>query len=216
MAKSSTTTAKRNKVDEKHSLLQKIIIPKCKQVFTDKKEEEVSYVFVSISNVIENCLLLIWKNYNKSSDIKSMTLYVLIMNINALKIFPKKFIPFFRKVRLRGNIQRHYVNTPDEIDLLIVRLEFYQFINWFVTTYLKLPPVEFAENWYKQFIANTNNIQNNIKTSISTPPKKTKKQDTTVDELEYYKRQIEHKDTIITSLKMREAELMQKLSNIKN
>lgn len=216
MAKSSATTVKRNKVDEKQLLVQKIIIPQCKQIFTDKKEEEVSYVFVSISNVIENCLLLIWKNYNKLSDKKSMTLYVLIMNISALKIFPKKFIPFFRKVRLRGNIQRHYVNTPDEIDLLIVRLEFYQFVNWFVTTYLKLPPIEIVENWYKTISVKN---QKTSDVTIVTPVKKTKEKEVTKNdkeqEIKQYLLKIEYLEQTVDTLKKSEIDLVKKNSKEK-
>lgn len=204
--------------NERISLINKIIIPRSNQVYAPKNIDLID-IYVAVSNVLENCLKEYLKAKARELDVKSMELFTLIQMAGKSDM-PKKFNGFFSIMRIKSNKQRHdYVESLDDLGLLILRLEFYQFIDWFVVSYLKLPPIEVAENWYNQFTTN-NKIGTTARVSVpsktSVQNERIKKQDIAIqDELEYCKKQIEHKDKIITSLKMREAELMQKLINHK-
>ena len=143
-----STPDKRTDVKE---LMEKTVLPKSKSIFGSDGTSDS--VYINISNVIEKCLKHFIHLKSANRDVSRSPLHILIGDMHTYD-FPKKFIGFFEKMRFKGNRQRHdFLEQLDEVGLLILKLEYYQFIRWFVCNYLKLDLPPEADKWGKNILS---------------------------------------------------------------
>lgn len=144
-------------------LINDVIIPKCIKLYAyDDAYLSIDDVHLSLSGAVEKCL----RYYAEDKNIQlegNYNLNKLLHEIERNTNFPKKFIGYCHKFRAIGNSERHDItNAITKESLFILRLEFYEFITWFVNKYLKQSPIEILEYWHKEIYEKEHNIKNYI------------------------------------------------------
>jgi hypothetical protein len=214
ISKSGQVTATTTVDQAVKNLVSNILIPQCETVFNSNESNDT--IFVSACNAIENSLRHYLSNQSTSIDFRSMRLFIMIDTVNNIPQFPKDFIGFFSTVRIKSNTRHSEMEAATEIDLLILKLEFYKYINWFVCKYLKQDEIVAAKSWFmdfeNKFLKNntTPKSQQVIATKISENDKVNK-----VQEISRLNDTIAHQQKVINGLLRSEKEKVQIINNLK-
>jgi hypothetical protein len=191
--------------DDVDTLINRILTKQCSVIFNATENNDT--IFVSTCNAIERSLKYYLGNQSKSIDFQKMRLITMIDTVDIIRQFPKDFGSFFTIVRIKSNRRHHELESAKQINLLILKLEFYKFMKWFVCSYLKREEIEVAKKWYSDLVS--------PKEKTNAPIIQVPKIIENTDDIEHLNEKIKHQEKVIDGLKKSERELTQEIINMK-
>ncbi len=118
-----------------NELIDRVLIVQSIDVFN--ANESYDKIFIAAGNVIERCLRFYLIATITGLKIEGTSLFDMIRLASKSPEFPQDFIDYFTFVRKKGNKRHEELEGAKEIDLWILKLDYYKFLKWFVCEYLK-------------------------------------------------------------------------------